>query len=54
VRCGDEPNASGIQHVRSALTTGTARCTIIDYNGTRPRRSRQQTGVNFDCAAWDQ
>ena len=52
--CGDEPNASGYS-TSIALTTGTARCTIIDYNGQPGATlTAEQTGVNFDCAAWDQ
>jgi hypothetical protein len=51
--CGDEPNASGYS-TSIALTTGTARCTIIDYNDNAGAMlTAQQTGVNFDCAAWD-
>lgn len=51
--CGDEPNASGFS-TRIALTTGTARCTIVDYNNQPGATlTAQQSGVNFDCAAWD-
>jgi hypothetical protein len=50
--CGDEPNATALT-TSIALTTGTARCTILDYNNQPGATlTAQQTGVNFDCSAW--
>ena len=50
--CGDEPNAAGYS-TTIALTTGTARCTIVDYNNQPGATlTGQQTGVNFDCSTW--
>jgi hypothetical protein len=50
--CGDEPNAPAFS-TAIALTTGTARCTIVDYNNQAGATlSAQQTGVNFECGTW--
>ncbi|MBX3025908.1 hypothetical protein KF840_13455 [bacterium] len=50
--CGDEPNATALT-TSIALTTGTARCTIVDYNNQPGATlSAEQSGANFDCGTW--
>jgi hypothetical protein len=48
--CGDE-SAPGMS-VAIALTTGRARCRVLDYNNDAGELSDDRTGQNFSCSAW--
>ena len=50
--CGDEPNATGMSTV-FALTTGTARCELVDYNfQVGQSLVVEERGENVSCAEW--
>lgn len=50
--CGDEPSATGMSAVL-ALTTGTARCELVDYNfQIGERLVVVERGENVSCAEW--
>ncbi|MFN8641749.1 MAG: hypothetical protein U0802_08870 [Candidatus Binatia bacterium] len=50
--CGDEPDATGMSAV-FALTTGTARCELVDYNFQDGQSLVvEERGENLSCGEW--